>query len=165
MRIDPTTNRTMSGATSPSYLTTHSTHFILRLYGVIKYHLASERGKPLPPLHTSCGALPRTRNCLMGPPCKIDPITHRTMTGRSATELHDKTTTKKTHKTNERVSNTFIPHHYITINNSVTFSLVQQGRILRGGGGGGGQRKQFPPPRDFQIKKRNVQKIVPLIGF
>ena len=34
------------------YLTTHSTHFILRLYGVgymVKDHLDSERGNPLPP--------------------------------------------------------------------------------------------------------------------
>ena len=34
------------------YLTTHSTHFILRLYGVghmVEDHLDSERGNPLPP--------------------------------------------------------------------------------------------------------------------
>ena len=34
------------------YLTTHSTHFILRLYGVehmVKDHSDSERGNPLPP--------------------------------------------------------------------------------------------------------------------
>ena len=35
------------------YLTTHSTHFILRLYGVghniAKDHSDSERGNPLPP--------------------------------------------------------------------------------------------------------------------
>ena len=34
------------------YLTTHSTHFILRLYGVgymVKDHSVSERGNPLPP--------------------------------------------------------------------------------------------------------------------
>ena len=36
------------------YLMTHSTHFILRLYGVghmVKVHSDSERGNPLPPLH------------------------------------------------------------------------------------------------------------------
>ena len=36
------------------YLTTHSTHFILRLYGVghimVKDHCESERGNPLQPL-------------------------------------------------------------------------------------------------------------------
>ena len=34
------------------YLTTHSSHFILRLYGVghmVKDHSDSERGNPLPP--------------------------------------------------------------------------------------------------------------------
>ena len=34
------------------YLTTHSTHFILRLYGVrhmVKDHSDSEKGNPLPP--------------------------------------------------------------------------------------------------------------------
>ena len=34
------------------YLTTHSTHFILRLYGVghmVKDHSENERGNPLPP--------------------------------------------------------------------------------------------------------------------
>ena len=34
------------------YLTTHSTHFYLRLYGVghmVKDHSDSERGNPLPP--------------------------------------------------------------------------------------------------------------------
>ena len=34
------------------YLTTHSAHFILRLYGVghmVKDHSVSERGNPLPP--------------------------------------------------------------------------------------------------------------------
>ena len=36
------------------YLTTHSTHFILRLYGVghiIKDHSDSKRGNLVPPLH------------------------------------------------------------------------------------------------------------------
>ena len=35
------------------YLTTHSTHFILRLYGVrhmVKDHSDSDKGNPLPPL-------------------------------------------------------------------------------------------------------------------
>ena len=33
------------------YLTTHSTHFYLRLYGghIVKNHSESERGNPLPP--------------------------------------------------------------------------------------------------------------------
>ena len=38
------------------YLTTHSTHFILRLYGIghmVKDHSNSERGNPLPPLGLS----------------------------------------------------------------------------------------------------------------
>ena len=80
------------------YLTTHSTHFILRLYGVghmVKDHSDSERGNPLPihgllfPIkqqgffymhhprqdstyhglcYTSRGALAGTRNSSMGPP-------------------------------------------------------------------------------------------------
>ena len=71
------------------YLTTHSTHFILRLYGVghmVKDHSDSERGNPLPPhrllfpinsrqdsiYHGLCyisrGALAGTRNSSMGPP-------------------------------------------------------------------------------------------------
>ena len=36
------------------YLTTHSTHFILRLYDfrhMVKDHSDSKRGNPLPPLH------------------------------------------------------------------------------------------------------------------
>ena len=79
-------------------LTTHSTHFILRFYGVghmVKDHSDSERENPLPPhgysfrltarvllyatshrqdstyhglCYTSCGALPGTRNSSMGPP-------------------------------------------------------------------------------------------------
>ena len=38
------------------YLTTHSTHFILRLYGVrhmVKGHSDNERGNPLPPIWTT----------------------------------------------------------------------------------------------------------------
>ena len=79
------------------YLTTHSTHFILRLYGVghmVKDHSDSERGNPLPPhgllfpikrlllyapshrqdntyhglCYTSCEALAGTRYSSMGPP-------------------------------------------------------------------------------------------------
>ena len=79
------------------YLTTHSTHFILRLYGVghmVNDHSDSERGNPLPPLgllfpinskgflyasshrqdstnhglcYNSRGALVGTRNSSMGP--------------------------------------------------------------------------------------------------
>ena len=64
--IDPTTHRTVSERSyheatfrSPTgreremfYLTTHSTHFYLRLYGVrhmVKDHSDSEKGNPLPP--------------------------------------------------------------------------------------------------------------------
>ena len=89
------------------YLTTHSTHFILRLYGVghmVKDHSDREKGNPLPPhgLHfllyapshrqdstyhylwyTSRGALAGTGNSSMGPPWRIDPSTHRTMSERS----------------------------------------------------------------------------------
>ena len=80
------------------YLTTHSTHFYLRLYGVrhmVKDHSDSEKGNPLPPhrllfpinnkgslyapshkqdstylglCYTSRGALAGTRNSSMGPP-------------------------------------------------------------------------------------------------
>ena len=73
------------------YLTTHSIHFILLLYGVrhmVKVHSDSERGNLLPqhgllfllaarvllyaPSHSLCytsrGALPGTRNSSMGPP-------------------------------------------------------------------------------------------------
>ena len=70
------------------YLTTHSTHFILRLYGVrhmVKDHSDSEKGNPLPPhkllfpinrqdstyhglCYTSRGALAGTRNGSMGSP-------------------------------------------------------------------------------------------------
>ena len=79
------------------YLTTHSTHFYLQLYGVrhmVKDHSDSERGNPLPPhgllfpinskgyfyapshrqdntyhglCYTSRGALAGTRNSSMGP--------------------------------------------------------------------------------------------------
>ena len=80
------------------YFTTHSTHFILRLYGVgymVKDHSDSERGNPLPPhgllfpinskgsfispshredstyhdlCYTSRGTLAGTRNSAMGAP-------------------------------------------------------------------------------------------------
>ena len=79
--------------------------FYLRLYGVghmVKDHSDSERGKPLPPhgllfpitskgsfymhhptyhglCYTSRGALAGKRNSSMGPPWRIDPITHRTI--------------------------------------------------------------------------------------
>ena len=42
----------LEGRKEMFYLTTHSTHFILRLYGVghmVKDHSDSERGNPLPP--------------------------------------------------------------------------------------------------------------------
>ena len=42
----------MAGRKEMFYLTTHSKHFILRLYGVghmVKDHSDSERGNPLPP--------------------------------------------------------------------------------------------------------------------
>ena len=75
------------------YLTTHSTHYILRLYGVrhmVKDHSDSEKGNRLPPhrllfpinskdsfindstyhglCYTNRGALAGTRNSSMGPP-------------------------------------------------------------------------------------------------
>ena len=86
--------------------------FYLRLYGVghmVKDHSDSERGNPLPPhgllfpskarvllyalshrqdstyhvlCYTSRGALAGMRNSSMGPPWRIDPTTHRTMTER-----------------------------------------------------------------------------------
>ena len=87
--------------------------FYLRLYGVrrmVKDHSDSERGNPLPPhgllflisskvflyapshrqgstyhglCYTSREALARTRNSSMGPPWRIDPTIHRTMSERS----------------------------------------------------------------------------------
>ena len=91
------------------YLTTHSTHFILRLYGVghmVKDH--SDSGEETSCCHmgysfqltarvllyapshrqdntyhslcyTSRGALAGTKNSSMGPPRRIDPTTHCTM--------------------------------------------------------------------------------------
>ena len=86
----------MEGSEEMFYLTTHSTHFYLRLYGVrhmVKVHSDSERGNPLPPhrllfpirskgsficiipqtgntyhglCYTSRGALAGTRNSSMG---------------------------------------------------------------------------------------------------
>ena len=44
----------LEGRKEMFYLTTHSTHFILRLYGVghmVKDHSDSERGNPLPPAY------------------------------------------------------------------------------------------------------------------
>ena len=83
----------VTGRKEMFYLTTHSTHFYLRLYGVrhmVKDHSDSEKGNPLPPhrllflinskgsfictipqtdlCYTSCGALVGTRNSSMGPP-------------------------------------------------------------------------------------------------
>ena len=81
------------------YLTTYSNTFYLQLYGVghiVKDHSDSERGNPLQPhgllfpistyhglCYTSRGTLAGTRNSSMGPPGKIDPTTHRTVSERS----------------------------------------------------------------------------------
>ena len=94
------------------YLTTHWTHFIYGYIAsdhMVKNHSDRERGNPLPPhrllfsisskgsficiipqdntyhglCYTSCGALAGTRNSPMGPPWRIDPTTHRTMSERS----------------------------------------------------------------------------------
>ena len=93
------------------YLTTHSTHFILRLYGarhMVKDHSDSTRCRLIGYsyrltarvllyaqshrqdntyhglCYTSRGALAGTRNRSMGPPHEgIDPTTHRTMSERS----------------------------------------------------------------------------------
>ena len=103
----------MEGRKEVFYLTTHSTHFIYKLYGVghmVKDHSDIERGNPLPPhrlsfrlaarvllyapshiqdntyhslCYTSRGALAGKRNSSMGPPWGIDPMTHRTMSERS----------------------------------------------------------------------------------
>ena len=86
--------------------------FYLRLYGVrhiVKDHSDSKRGNPMPPhwllfpisskcsfictnpqqdstyhgqCYTSRGALAGSRNRSMGPPCRIDPTIHRTMSER-----------------------------------------------------------------------------------
>ena len=77
--------------------------FYLRLYGVrhmVKDHSGSERGNPLPShrqqgffyMHhppyrithtTAFVTLAGRRNSSMGPPFRIDPTTHRTMSERS----------------------------------------------------------------------------------
>ena len=65
--------------------------YYLQLYGVrhmVKDHADSERRNPLPThglllLISSCGALAGMRNSSMGPPWRIDPTTHRTMSERS----------------------------------------------------------------------------------
>ena len=87
--------------------------FYLWLFGMghmVKDHWDGDRGNLLPPLHgllflisskesfictvpqTSCytsrGALARTRNNSMGPPWRIDPTNHCTMTKCSTTKLH-----------------------------------------------------------------------------
>ena len=62
------------------YLMTHSTHFYLRLHGVgqmVKDHSENERGNQM---SWSTGG---TRNISMGPPSRIDPSTHRTMSEHS----------------------------------------------------------------------------------
>ena len=88
------------------YLMMHSPHFIYG-YMVVKGHLDSERGNPLPPhgllllinskgsficiipqtyhslCYTSRGALAGTRNSSMGPLWRIDPTTHRIMSVHS----------------------------------------------------------------------------------
>ena len=99
------------------YLTTHSTHFIygymashiwLRAILIVRketrcrhigysFRLAA-RNLLYPPsqkqdstYHDLCynsrGALAGTRNSSMGPPCGIDPTTHRTVSERSTSEL------------------------------------------------------------------------------
>ena len=93
------------------YLMTHSTHFYLRLYGVIhmaKYHSDSEgeRGNPLLSLYgllfsisgkgSFICTIPQSqswstgwnKNSSVGPPWGIDSTTHRTRSRRSTTELH-----------------------------------------------------------------------------
>ena len=96
------------------YLTTHSTHYIYCLCGVrhmVKDHTDSEKRNPQPPqelaarvllhakshrqestYHCLCyisrGTLAVKRNSSMGPPRGINPTTHRTINGRSITELH-----------------------------------------------------------------------------
>ena len=75
---------------------------------MVKDHSDSERGNPLSPhgllfpisskgsfictfhdlCYTSRGELAGTRNSSLGPPWMVDPTTHRTMSGRSTTELH-----------------------------------------------------------------------------
>ena len=100
------------------YLTTHSTHFILRLYGVrhlVKDYSDSEKENPLPPhglffpisskgffnalshkqdstyhslYYSIREVLAGKRNSLMDSLKGIHPTTHCTMSGRSTTELH-----------------------------------------------------------------------------
>ena len=98
----------MEGRKEMFYLTTHSTH--LRFYGaghVVNDHLDSERGNPLPPLfymqhptdrivlcYTCRGALAGTRNSSTGPPCRIDPTTHHTMSEHS----YHRATSRSIHK-------------------------------------------------------------------
>ena len=91
------------------YLATHSTHFI---YGymasdILKNQSDSKTGNLLSPLnilftgffigqgsiyhglyYTSCGILAGMKSNSMGPPLRIDLMTHYTMSERSAMDLH-----------------------------------------------------------------------------
>ena len=100
----------LKGRKEMFYLTSHSTHFILRLYGV--KHMVKERGNPQLPYgllfpissmgsfictiphsrqgntyhdlcYTSHGALAGTWNSSLGPPWRIDLTINRTMSERS----------------------------------------------------------------------------------
>ena len=83
------------------YLTTHSTHFYLtntqpphglhfsissKSYFICTIHREDTTYQGL--WYTSRGTLVGKKNRSMGPPWGIDPTTHRTMSGRSTTELH-----------------------------------------------------------------------------
>ena len=52
MDLSGSNHQYVAGRKEMFYLTTHSTHFYIKLYGVgymVKAHSASERGNPLPP--------------------------------------------------------------------------------------------------------------------
>ena len=136
------------------YLTTLNTIY-LRLYGVrhmVKNHSYRERANPLPPhgllypitarvllyasshrqndtnnglCYTSRGALVGTRNSPMGPPWRIDPATHRTMSERSYHGATSCPTMKDRSDDPSHHERTLLPRSYISLwLNSVTGSYA-----------------------------------------
>ena len=77
------------------YLMMHSTHFNMviwrqtygngpfRLAAIFHIHHPTDRTEYTTTCYTSCGTLAVTRNSSMGPPWRIDPMTHRNMSDRS----------------------------------------------------------------------------------
>ena len=78
--------------------------------------------------YTSCGALAGTRNSPMGPPWRIDPTTHRTMSERS----YHGATSRSPHSEQAVVAHTCRPY---PVPLSGTGKEMEEG--VKGGGGGG----------------------------